>query len=368
MVTKVKFNLRTIVAIVICLAGILPMPSITMQAQTSPIPWAGTWQVTGSWGTMELVQNGNKLTGTYTHQNGQVSGTVSGTTFDGTWMQPGNNRSGDFQFTISSDRMSLDIKWRYAGETNWTTGDKGTRITPLPAGTVTQYTSPLTPYTGNQLYTGEWDVSGIGWGYMSLTQNGNKVSGAYNWMDGQIAGTISNGVWSGTWTQPGNKRSGLFEAAMQGDGNKFIIRWRYDSNLNLGTNWYENEFGVRIMTNKLLTEGKLISYGINFDSGKDIVKPASYGAAKVIADVLKENPGMRVRIIGHTDTDGNAASNIDLSKRRAIAVKNYLISEFKIEPSRIETDGKGQTESLAPNNTEEGKAKNRRVEFVKINS
>jgi hypothetical protein len=98
------------------------------------------------------------------------------------------------------------------------------------------------------------------------------------------------------------------------------------------------------------------------------VKPASYGAAKAIADVLKENSTVLIRIIGHTDTDGNAADNLDLSKRRAIAVKNYLVSEFKIAPSRIETDGKGQTEPLVSNNSAEGKATNRRVEFLKINT
>jgi outer membrane protein OmpA-like peptidoglycan-associated protein len=117
---------------------------------------------------------------------------------------------------------------------------------------------------------------------------------------------------------------------------------------------------------KLITEGKLISYGINFDSGRDVIKPTSYGAVKSIADVLKENPDVRVRVIGHTDTDGNADANLDLSKRRAAAVKACLEKEFGIDSSRIETDGKGQTEPLAPNNTVEGKAKNRRVEFVKI--
>ncbi|GHV48958.1 hypothetical protein FACS1894181_06250 [Bacteroidia bacterium] len=118
---------------------------------------------------------------------------------------------------------------------------------------------------------------------------------------------------------------------------------------------------------KLLTEGKLVSYGIYFDSGKDVVKPESYGSVKVIADVLKENPDVRIRILGHTDTDGKADANLDLSKRRAAAVKNYLAKEFGIDAGRIETDGKGQTEPVAPNNTTEGKAKNRRVEFVKIN-
>ena len=117
---------------------------------------------------------------------------------------------------------------------------------------------------------------------------------------------------------------------------------------------------------KLITEGKIISYGINFDSGKDVIKPESYGAVKAIADVLTENPDVRVRVVGHTDTDGNADANLDLSKRRAAAVKTCLSTQFGINAARIETDGKGQSEPLAPNNTVEGKAKNRRVEFVKI--
>jgi len=117
---------------------------------------------------------------------------------------------------------------------------------------------------------------------------------------------------------------------------------------------------------KLLTEGKIISYGINFDSGKDVIKPESYGAIKSIADVLNENPDVRVRVLGHTDSDGNADANLDLSKRRAAAVKDFLTKNFGIAATRIETDGKGQTEPLAPNNTTEGKAKNRRVEFVKL--
>lgn len=117
---------------------------------------------------------------------------------------------------------------------------------------------------------------------------------------------------------------------------------------------------------KLLTEGKLISYGIYFDSGKDVVKPESYGALNDIAKVLKENPGVKVRITGHTDSDGNDALNLDLSKRRASAVKNELANTFGIEAARMETDGKGESEPIAPNSTVEGKAKNRRVEFTKL--
>lgn len=117
---------------------------------------------------------------------------------------------------------------------------------------------------------------------------------------------------------------------------------------------------------KLITEGKLISYGIYFDVNKDVVKPESYGAISEIAKILKENPTVNIKINGHTDSDGDDALNLDLSKRRAASVRGVLVSEFAIDGSRIQTDGKGETEPLAPNTTPEGKSKNRRVEFVKL--
>ncbi|MDP4291666.1 MAG: OmpA family protein [Bacteroidota bacterium] len=118
--------------------------------------------------------------------------------------------------------------------------------------------------------------------------------------------------------------------------------------------------------NKLLTEGKLITYGIYFDVNKDQVKPESYGTLKDISTVLTENPGIRVKIIGHTDSDGDAAMNLDLSKRRAASVKNALSQNFGIDASRVETDGKGATQPVAANDSPVNKALNRRVEFVKL--
>lgn len=117
---------------------------------------------------------------------------------------------------------------------------------------------------------------------------------------------------------------------------------------------------------KLLTEGKLISYGIYFDTGRDNVKPESYGSIREIADLLKENKGLRIKIVGHTDSDGNEEKNLDLSKRRAENVKAFLVGDFKIDDKRIETEGKGASEPVETNDTIEGKAKNRRVEFIKL--
>jgi outer membrane protein OmpA-like peptidoglycan-associated protein len=120
------------------------------------------------------------------------------------------------------------------------------------------------------------------------------------------------------------------------------------------------------MRSKLLTEGKLVTYGIYFDVNKDVVKAESFGTISEIAQTLKENPTVRIKIIGHTDSDGDDAKNLDLSKRRALSVKNTLVNQFGIDASRIQTDGKGETEPLAPNTTSESKAKNRRVEFIKL--
>jgi outer membrane protein OmpA-like peptidoglycan-associated protein len=87
---------------------------------------------------------------------------------------------------------------------------------------------------------------------------------------------------------------------------------------------------------------------------------------KDIAGALTENGNFKIRITGYTDADGNAADNLTLSKRRAESVKAALISEFHIDVARMETDGKGATQPVDSNATPEGKANNRRVEFVKL--
>ncbi len=120
------------------------------------------------------------------------------------------------------------------------------------------------------------------------------------------------------------------------------------------------------MRSKLLTEGKLVSYGIYFDVNKDVVKSESYGTLKEISTVLTENPTVKIKIVGHTDSDGDDKSNLDLSKRRAASVKNALVKDFGVDAARIETDGKGEGEPVAKNDSGVNKALNRRVEFIKL--
>ena len=118
--------------------------------------------------------------------------------------------------------------------------------------------------------------------------------------------------------------------------------------------------------NKLITEGKFVTTGITFDVNSAIIKPESYGTLKTIAQVLQDNADVRVKIIGHTDSDGEDNANVNLSKKRSEAVKSILSSDFGINASRLESDGKGESQPVGDNKTPEGKANNRRVEFVKL--
>ena len=115
----------------------------------------------------------------------------------------------------------------------------------------------------------------------------------------------------------------------------------------------------------LLAEGKLVTYGIHFDTGSDVVLPESAPVLRQIAAYLESKPDVRLTITGFTDNVGTSASNLDLSKRRAASVAAVLSTEFKIATGRFKTDGKGDATPVASNGTAEGRAMNRRVVFEK---
>jgi hypothetical protein len=116
----------------------------------------------------------------------------------------------------------------------------------------------------------------------------------------------------------------------------------------------------------MLAEGKLVTYGIHFDSGSDVVLPDSAPVMRQIASYMDANTNVKLKITGHTDNVGSAPSNLDLSKRRAASVAKVLSEQFKIAPDRFATDGMGDTEKVADNSTPAGRAMNRRVEFAKM--
>jgi OmpA-OmpF porin, OOP family len=113
------------------------------------------------------------------------------------------------------------------------------------------------------------------------------------------------------------------------------------------------------------SSGKFVTHGILFDTDSDVLKPESAPVIKGISNALYKNPGMKLEIDGYTDSTGNAAHNLDLSKRRAQAVMKVLVGQFGVDQSRLTSNGFGAGNPIASNGTPDGRAQNRRVEFIK---
>jgi outer membrane protein OmpA-like peptidoglycan-associated protein len=115
-------------------------------------------------------------------------------------------------------------------------------------------------------------------------------------------------------------------------------------------------------TRASFTEGKLVS-NLLFYTGTANLKPESMGALLDVSKILKEATSP-VKILGHTDSDGDDAANLKLSQQRAETVKDILVTQYNIDGSILTTEGRGETQPLSDNKTSEGKAQNRRVEFI----
>lgn len=112
-------------------------------------------------------------------------------------------------------------------------------------------------------------------------------------------------------------------------------------------------------------EGMSTVLEINFDTNKDVIKSESYKVVDKVSTMMNQNPRMTIELLGHTDSRGNKESNLKLSNDRANAVKNALIKNG-IDASRISAKGFGDTMPIESNDTEAGRAKNRRTEFKVI--
>jgi OmpA-OmpF porin, OOP family len=126
----------------------------------------------------------------------------------------------------------------------------------------------------------------------------------------------------------------------------------------------EVEANAEAMGNDINTMGHVSIYGIYFDTGKSEIKPESDAAMAEIARLLRDDNALKVYVVGHTDNVGSFDANMKLSKDRAIAVTNALVSKHGIAPSRLKAFGVSSLNPVASNKAEEGRAKNRRVELV----
>lgn len=121
---------------------------------------------------------------------------------------------------------------------------------------------------------------------------------------------------------------------------------------------------VKDLETNLSKNGHIAIYDIHFDTGKSDIKPNSDSALKNIAEYINVHSDKKYIIVGHTDNTGNFEANLKLSKARADAVMNELVTKYSVKAEQLKAYGDGSTAPVARNSTNDGKAKNRRVEIV----
>ncbi len=238
------------------------------------------------------------------------------------------------------------------------------------------------------------NVSGVWtstWGIATINQKQTSLDGKYTFNNGVIKyGGISRNKITYYWYEYDIKRGGGTILYMNEEGNELVGIWCYETNWNQYGFWrfkrnktapiepvpVEEKITVdtikpvvveeipvnKEMEKELIQNKKLILYGINFaHNSSDILSESEVVLAQLIS-ILKKNPSVKIRIEGHTDSDGSDQYNLTLSQKRADAVKAYLI-RAGIESERILALGKGEQFPIADNSNEIGKSLNRRVEI-----
>jgi len=158
-------------------------------------------------------------------------------------------------------------------------------------------------------------------------------------------------------------------------GDVYVALWVYDSSFDIKqfltiVESKPMESGLvsvnaDALAGDILRTGHASVYGIYFDTGKAEMKSESEAALKEIVKLLQQDPQLKLYVVGHTDNQGPLDMNMDLSKRRADAVVIALTSKYGVTAGRLHALGDGPSAPVAPNDTEEGRSKNRRVELVK---
>ena len=150
------------------------------------------------------------------------------------------------------------------------------------------------------------------------------------------------------------------------DFGVYMDPWKDEPNNPMLIGTFRYAEGGKTLKQQLDEAGRIVTHGILFDSGSDKIKGESYKTLADIGALLTDNPTLRLSIEGHTDSDGADDYNLTLSQKRSESVRTYLINNFKVDGSRLESKGWGESKPIDKNNTPEGKANNRRVELVKL--
>lgn len=221
-------------------------------------------------------------------------------------------------------------------------------------------------------------------GDFHIKQEGTSVVGCYEHENGVLKGGIEDRIMKLNWSEDGGDK-GPAVMVFTSDGKRMVgLWWTEDANIltTPGGKWNgtktSNEAGTcpnlpnlnksnaaqTQLADDLKQKGRATIYGINFDTGSDVIKPESKQTLDQIVALLKVNKDWKMTIEGHTDSVGGADYNLKLSDKRAAAVKDYLIKSG-IDATRLQSAGFGMSKPLATNENSFGRAQNRRVELVK---
>lgn len=224
--------------------------------------------------------------------------------------------------------------------------------------------------------SGTWETD---YGKFHVSQQAASIEGCYEHDEGMIEnGGIEGRILRFTWHEdggPDDKGPSLF--TFSDDGQSFTGYWwgadgggvpsgvwngkRISKDVGSCPHWTPKSNSV---SRELAASGRARLYGILFDTDSATIKPESKPALDALVATAKEQPSWKLSIEGHTDSSGNAAHNLDLSQRRADAVKAWLVTAG-IAADRLSTAGKGSTVPVADNASAAGRAQNRRVEVAR---
>ena len=213
-------------------------------------------------------------------------------------------------------------------------------------------------------------------GPLRLVQDGDQVFGCYDWAGvGYVWGNVTGRVAQVTWSQPEGQppREGTATFSVAGDGRLWGVWFERGE---MRGDWsgprVPKEQGPKCVPQRkgrvadaLKRQGKVVLYGIRFDTASDVPRPESSGTLEELYATLAAQKDQRVEIAGHTDAVGNDAANVDLSNRRAKSVVAWLVKKG-IDAKRLTAKGYGRSQPVADNATTQGRALNRRVEVTVV--
>ena len=217
------------------------------------------------------------------------------------------------------------------------------------------------------------------WNTFHLRQQGTAISGCYEHDKGLFEGTVEGSVAKLTWSQGDGKKRGPAVFVFSPDGKSFRGYWWYDTDRGrkVDGDWTGTLAGADVgscphwsgsvggeLQNDLATKGRAVLHGILFDTDSARIRAESFATLDEVVRVLAKEAAWSLTVEGHTDATGTAAHNQVLSEQRAQSVKGYLAGKG-VASGRLATVGFGQTKPVADNDTELGRAQNRRVELVR---